>query len=187
MTHSGTLPIMRTAMVAGHIGSAELEDLVARGARLDFRLPAASLERLAALAPANAGGAEILTASLAFQPGTEGYPQFRLVVDGAVPLVCQRCLQPLVWPVAVDVALTVVRTDPEAAGLAEPLETVVLGNDGLVPVQVVEDEVLAVLPLAPKHPDGAPCRPDDLLSPSEQHRPLAGLAELLGRTGPPSE
>ena len=183
---------MCTAMVAGHIGSAELEALVARGARLDVRLPAASFERLAALAPENAGGSEILTgsvlaASFHFQPGAEGFPQFRLLVDGTVPLVCQRCLNPLLWPVAVHVVLTVVRTDPEAAGLAEPLETVVLANDELIPVQVVEDEVLAVLPLAPKHPDGATCRRDDLLSPGDRYRPLAGLAELLGRTDPPVE
>ena len=43
---------MRTAMMAGRIGSAELADLVARGATLDLSLPVSSLARLAALAPA---------------------------------------------------------------------------------------------------------------------------------------
>lgn len=192
---------MRTAMMARRIGSAELTDLVARGATLDLSFPVSSLPRLADLAPWSGGGAgrravtgmlpasaepACLNARFTFQPGAEGYPRLHLVVDGVVPLVCQRCLELLEFPVAVDVLLTMVGTDDEAQGLAEPFDTVLLADGDLVPDQVVEDEVLAALPLAPKHTASVQCgledRSDDKVISGEMHRPMAGLADLLGRS-----
>lgn len=181
---------MRTAMMAGRIGSAELADLVARGATLDFSIPVSSLTRLAALAPpATAVGKVRLNAGFTFQAGAEGYRQLHLVVTGTVPLVCQRCLGSLDLPVGMDVLLTLVRDDQEAGVLADPFDTVLLADGDLVPEQVVEDEVLAALPLAPKHADATACgirvdregdREDNVKS-GEMHRPMAGLADLLGR------
>lgn len=171
---------MRTAMVAGRIGAVELKDLVARGATLDLSFPVSSLARLAALAPSGAEAAN-LTARFQFQSGTEECSQVHLIVAGSVPLVCQRCMDLLVIPVAVDVLLTMVRSDGEAAGLADPFETVLLADGELVPDQVVEDEVLAALPLVPKHLETAPCGREERANSGEMHRPLAGLADLLGR------
>jgi uncharacterized protein len=167
-------------MVVERIGSAELKDLVARGSTLDLSFPVSSLERLAALSP-SAGEAASLTASFTFQPGPEGFPQVRLVVAGAVTLVCQRCLDPVLLPVAIDVLLTLASSDAEAAGLAEPFETALLADGELVPAQVVEDEVLAALPLAPKHSETTRCGREEQMNSGEVHRPLAGLADLLGR------
>ena len=177
---------MRTAMMAGRIGSAELADLVARGAHLDFSFPVSSLTRLAALAPPDAAvGAAQLNAGFTFKAGAEGYPQLHLVVAGTVPVVCQRCLGLLDLPVSIDVLLTLVRNDQEAAVLADPFDTALLADGELVPGQVVEDEVLAALPLAPKHGAATPCGSkagrDDKLKSGEMHRPMAGLADLLGR------
>ena len=172
---------MRTAMGVERIGSAELKDLVARGATLDLSFPVSSLARLVALSP-SAGEAARLTASFTFQSGSEGCPQLHLIVAGSVPLVCQRCMDLLVIPVAVAVLLTMVRSDAEAGGLADPFETVLLADGELVPDQVVEDEVLAALPLVPKHPETAPCGREERANSGEMHRPLAGLADLLGRS-----
>jgi uncharacterized protein len=182
---------MRTAMMAGRIGSAELTDLVARGATLDSSFPLSSLPRLASLGPGSGGATETarqpesLSAHFTFQPGAEGFPRLHLVVDGVVPLVCQRCLELLELPVSVDVLLTMVSTDEQAQALTEPFDTVLLADGELVPGQVVEDEVLAALPLAPKHADRGQCGlengPDDKLISGEMHRPMAGLADLLGR------
>jgi uncharacterized protein len=171
---------MRTAMEARRIGSAELKDLVARGATLDLSVPVSSLARLAALAPSATGEGARLTASFRFQAGTEGCPQVHLTLVGAVSLVCQRCMDPLVLPVAVDVLLTMVRSDAEATGLADPFETVLLVDGELAPDQVIEDEVLAALPLVAKHEDTAPCGREARANSGEMHRPLAGLADLLG-------
>jgi uncharacterized metal-binding protein YceD (DUF177 family) len=57
---------------------------------------------------------------------------------------------------------------------------VALGPDGLVLAEVVEDEVLAALPLAPMHAAGAGCTAGGSASvPDGPNRPLAGLAALL--------
>ena len=122
-----------------------------------------------------------LDASVTFQSGSEGCPQLHLKVAGTVPLVCQRCLELLVLPVTLDVLLTVVRSDAEAAALADPFDTVLLDAGELDLAQVVEDEVLAILPLAARHPETTPCGQAARMSSGETHRPLAGLADLLGR------
>lgn len=201
LTHIKTLPIIGAAMTARRIGSAEIEDLVARRAQLDLRFPVASLPRLASLADAAEGPKTEplpeLQAALAFQPGAEGYPQLHLVVGGSVLVACQRCLQALDWPVNVDVCLTMVSTDREAQGLADPFETLLLTNGELAPDEIVEDEVLAALPLAPRHAEGQHCvapagwdakglSVSGVAEASEPaRRPLAGLAALLGRNDQP--
>jgi uncharacterized protein len=175
---------MRTAMRAGQVGSAELADLVARGATVDLNLTVASLARLAALGvPGSASDAAALGAQGTFQSGPEGYPQLRLTVTGSVGLLCQRCLGELAWPVDLAVVLTLVRDDAEAVGLADPFETALLTDDGLDLAQVVEDEVLASLPLSPRHPETAACGRHGTMNSGETHRPMAGLADLLGRGG----
>jgi len=201
LTHLKTLPIIGAAMTARRIGSVEIEDLVARRAQLDFRFPVASLPRLASLAAAadgpDTGPLPELHAALAFQPGAEGHPQVHLVVGGSVLVACQRCLKALDWPVSVDVCLTVVGTDREAQALADPFDTLLLTNGELVPGDVVEDEVLAALPLAPRHAEGQDCVAPAGWDAGESgasgvaeacepaRRPLAGLAALLGRNDQP--
>lgn len=177
-------------MKAERIGSAELKDLVARTATLDLSIAAPSLARLAALWPAASGGSAVtgasdeevrLEASITFQSGSEGFPQLHLQAAGTVPLVCQRCLALLVLPVTLDVLLTVVQSDAEAVALADPFDTVLLEAGELDLAQVVEDEVLAILPLAARHPETTPCGQAARRNSGETHRPLAGLADLLGR------
>ncbi len=191
--------MMRTAMGGWQYGSAELADLVTRGATVERSLPVSSLGRLAALGtpagwisgrqevpaardvPDRAGEAAILTAEGIFQSGPDGYPQVRLRVTGTVSLICQRCLEPLAWPVHVDELLTLVRSDAEATGLADPFATALLTDAGVEMARVVEDEVMASLPLSPRHPATAACGRQELMNSGETHRPLAGLAGLLGR------
>jgi uncharacterized protein len=179
--------MMRAAMKAERIGSAELKDLVARTAMLRLSFAAPSLARLAALGPAGSAATGAfdavlrLDASFAFQSGSEGHPQLHLTAAGTVPLVCQRCLEGLALPVTLDVLLTTVRNDAEAAALEDPFDTVLLDEGELDLAQVIEDEVLAILPLAARHPETSPCGQAALRNVGETHRPLAGLANLLGR------
>jgi uncharacterized metal-binding protein YceD (DUF177 family) len=177
-------------MKAERIGSVELKDLVARTATLDLSFAAPSLARLAALRPAAPGGPAAtgasdavlqLDARFTFQSGAEGQPQLHLRAAGSVSLVCQRCLELLVLPVTLDELLTVVRNDAEAATLADPFDTVLLEAGELDLAKAVEDAVLAILPLAARHPETTPCGRAARWNSGETHRPLAGLANLLGR------
>lgn len=180
-------------MKSERIGSAELKDLVARTVMLDLSFAAPTLARLAALWPAASSGSVVsrasdevlkLEASFSFQAGAEGHAQLRLKAAGTVPLVCQRCLEQMLLPVSLDIVLTIVRNDVEASGLADPFDVVLLDSGELDLAQVVEDEVLAILPLAATHPETHPCGLAARKSLGEVHRPLAGLASLLGRDDP---
>lgn len=71
-------------------------------------------------------------------------------IEAELPLMCQRCLEPMTQPVSVEFRLIWVRSDREAAALEteEPL----LAPDGRVNVtQLVEDELLLVAPAVPMH------------------------------------
>ena len=78
--------------------------------------------------------------------------------------------------------LTLVRSDAEAAGLTAPFETALLADGELLLTQIIEDEVLAALPLAPKHSETAACGRVEQANSGEMYRPMAGLADLLGRS-----
>ena len=133
-----------------------------------------------------------LTADLQFLSGPEGHPQIRLRIRGSLPLVCQRCLDAVTWPVAVEALLTVVGSEVEAQGLADPFDTAIMPAEGLDPGELVVDEVLASLPLAPMHEPGTgrgPCAAvaatGSTAAPAvETQRPFADLrARLKGRGG----
>ena len=84
--------------------------------------------------------------------------------------------------------LTAVASERLADELADPFDTVLLEEDGGLALRAaVEDEILAALPLAPRHEDAAACEavgeieaaPEGSVEPMS--RPFAGLAGLMGR------
>jgi DUF177 domain-containing protein len=86
-------------------------------------------------------------------------PALRLEVDGEISLCCQRCLGPLAYPLAVQRELVLVAGADEFEQAADEPDSV-----DMVPLvaridlrELVEEEVLLALPLAPRHPAGA-CR-----------------------------
>lgn len=103
--------------------------------------------------------------------------------------MCQRCLAPVGWPLEIDVALTIVATDAETGELASPFDSIVLGAEGdLLLRSVVEDEIVAILPLSPLHASEAECQagvrlaePHTDARPRQTNRPFADLATLLSR------
>ncbi|MEQ6341469.1 MAG: YceD family protein [Gammaproteobacteria bacterium] len=98
---------------------------------------------------------------------TQGAVDFELVFDvdlegircvhgslrTQLDVICQRCLQPMKLPLEANVALGVVVSMQEAETLPSAYEPLVVG---VVPVslkEMVEDELLLVLPVAPMHPE----------------------------------
>ncbi len=178
-------------MPGGMIGSEALRDLVARGQSRRFQYPIADLDRLASVAVAGPGEPGHLSATLVFAAGGEGRPQLALEVKGTIRLTCQRCLEPLMWPLEVRAVLTMVGSEAEAMQLEDPFDVVLVPEEGLSPALVIEDEVLAGLPLSPLHDAADPaCKVPGgdagivvaaADRPQEVNTPLAGLAALMGR------
>jgi uncharacterized metal-binding protein YceD (DUF177 family) len=84
-----------------------------------------------------------------------------------------------------------VADDTEADGLASPFDSILLDQEGGLPLRtVVEDEILSALPLAPVHADPSECKgasPVPLgagTAPERQaHRPFERLGRLMGTGG----
>lgn len=86
----------------------------------------------------------------------------RCVIRGTasarVTLPCQRCLEPVRLTLQTAFHDAVVRDEAAAEGLPEELEPIIAGHS-LAPAEVVEDELLLVLPIVPRHEDSAACGP----------------------------
>lgn len=106
-----------------------------------------------------------------------------LRADVVVTLQCQRCLQSVVQPLAVDRRLRFVRSEAEAERLDEASDDDVLV---LLPRldlhELVEDELILALPLVPRHedacPEPLPMPIDDLPDEEPAPNPFAALAAL---------
>lgn len=101
----------------------------------------------------------------------KGSPQMVMRVEGAVNLICQRCLSPFAHPVGSETVLVLARDEAEADEVEELMDDesidVIVGSNALDLLQLVEDEVLLSIPLSPRHeacpgdvPAAAPDKPE---------------------------
>lgn len=89
--------------------------------------------------------------------------RLRLQVQGEVGRVCQRCLGGMLQRVEIDHTLRLARNASELERLdAEPDNDAILAEASLDLVELLEDEVLLSLPMAPMHPAGDCARPGQL-------------------------
>ena len=147
-------------------------------ARLQGSWPAAELKRLRDVLRSADGE---LSYELRGVPEQQGRPALRLRVDGLLPLVCQRCLGTLEYPLHIEVSLLLAATQAEID--AEPLvpdgpESIVAGRDMQVQA-LVEDEVLLAIPIAPRH---EACASDATGLAGAKQTPFAGLRGMMGGT-----
>jgi len=114
-------------------------------------------------------------------PEERGCPALRLKVGGSLQLVCQRCLGALEFPLRVEVSLLLAKSQAEVD--AEPLaadgpERIVAGREMQVR-ELVEDEVLLAIPLAPRHER---CAADKAQGAGTGNSPFAALRGMVGST-----
>jgi uncharacterized protein len=77
------------------------------------------------------------------------------VIDGKIEatlnLICQNCLQAMEWPVNHAIKLGIVSSIEEANRLPEDCEPLLLEDEKILLKDIVEDELLLILPQFPKH------------------------------------
>ncbi|NDP48088.1 MAG: hypothetical protein GZ085_06765 [Sulfuriferula multivorans] len=79
----------------------------------------------------------------------------KLTVHGQVELMCQRCLSGMPHVIEIDRTVYLARTETEMERLDEmPDSDAILVSESLGLVELVEDEVLLGLPMAPMHAKG---------------------------------
>jgi len=106
----------------------------------------------------------------------------QLKVQGSVALTCQRCLQPFEYEIKVDAYYVLVRDESEMPAPEEEGD-----DEDYLPIQVemrvldlIEDEVLLALPIAPKHEEGA-CTNENSIETYKKPNPFAKLALLKSK------
>ena len=89
----------------------------------------------------------------------EGRPAISIDIEGDVPLVCQRCLARMAWPVSQGTEVLLAHDEDELATLdAETEGDVILADRPLDAATLVEDELVLTLPFAPRHEGECPGR-----------------------------
>ena len=131
-------------------GSFDAFDLVRRGATYSGKFDAVSLPRIADQLAEEGGSAEV-SWRINGVNDPSGRPALEVCVEGSVPLVCQRCLQPYAWPAAQLTTLLLARDERELATLdAEDEHEVILAAAPLDAATLAEDELLLTMPFAPR-------------------------------------
>ena len=108
-----------------------------------------SMERLPRLAQLQ-GSTEGLEYHLRGGRASNGKPCLRLSVKGSVKLLCQRCLEPVQFPIAVDAELQLAENLREISEADDEIDRV-LASRNMDVASLVEDEVILELPMAVRH------------------------------------
>jgi DUF177 domain-containing protein len=117
-----------------------------RGA-LKGQIPLRSLDRLAKMLVNDAGTVNV---NLFF--GREGrLAKIEGHIEAVLELECQNCLEAVEWPVNCIVKLGIVASIDQANRLPEDYEPLIV-EEGNIPLKdIIEDEILLILPAFPKH------------------------------------
>jgi uncharacterized protein len=145
------------------------------GSRLEGTCPVADFPRLRDALHSSIG---VLRYELRGVGEEQGRPALQLRVAGSLQLVCQRCLGALEHPLRIESVLQLAASQEEMD--AQPLEAegpeqIVAGRE--MPVHdLIEDELLLALPIAPRHEGCARGAAD---AAGKTHTPFAGLRGLM--------
>ena len=116
-------------------------------------LPIATMSRLCG-ALADSGG--VVKFELDFGRDSFGTDYVDVHAEASLTLICQRTLEPFALPVTVHTRLGLIRQERDEAALPPDCEPLLVAADGrLNPADVIEDELLLVLPLVPVNPDSS--------------------------------
>jgi uncharacterized protein len=132
-------------------GAFDAFDLALRRGKLAGTVDVARMGRAVdRLAPG--GGASDLSWRISGTTDAMGRPALEVRLDGSVTLECQRCLQAFAWPVAQCTTLLLARDERELAVLdaGDDEHEVLLADAPQDALTLIEDEVLLVLPFAPR-------------------------------------
>lgn len=154
--------------------------LAAAGGGLQGEIPVRDMARLKPLLSTADS-----TVSLTLQGGVDDQHIHFIAghVKTAVKVICQRCLHPMPLPLAADFRLGLVRAQDQAGSLPEEYDPLVAPDGELAVADLLEDELILALPLAPRHEELSQCQENGYISSgdpgiTETRHPFAALAPL---------
>ncbi|MEP7312711.1 MAG: YceD family protein [Pseudomonadota bacterium] len=159
--------------------------LADEGAELTFAIDVTRMPRLLDLLAAPTGRAH---GTVTFGRD-RGFAVARVDVTADLTLQCQRCLKPLVTEVQGESQVFLLESEADAERAPAEVETMVAQEGRLRIAELVEEDLLLALPVAPRHERASECATSvKVLQPEaakpDVQRPFASLNELLGRDEP---
>jgi len=130
--------------------------LVEQGRMFDGVSDIANLNRIADLLADKNG---TLSVSLKFYRNESALPALQGQITGNLSLICQRCLDKMLLPIASPIDLVFVSSDEKAQSLQEGYETYLVEESRILLNDLIEDEVLLGIPQLVVHDHCEPYRP----------------------------
>ncbi|MEH6529319.1 MAG: YceD family protein [Porticoccus sp.] len=96
---------------------------------------------------------EPIVANLIFDTAEQGQKMVRGNASTTVLMACQRCLEPMKLPLAVEMALGIVWSEDQAKSLPRELDPWIVEDEAGDITALVEDELLLALPFVMYHPE----------------------------------
>jgi uncharacterized protein len=156
-------------------------DFAKNGKHTSGELPVAELPRLLDMLETPHG---VLHYTVQGGVDKQGIPFLDVGVTGLCRLRCQRCLNGMDYPVRLDTRLLLRdqagldALDDDVAGGSEEEFDSILADTHLNVLDMLEEEILLSLPIAPKHELGACRATDGENAHGEEKSPFAVLAQL---------
>jgi uncharacterized protein len=175
-------------MSLGWSRRAPVDSLVGTETTLDFTIPISELPRVAHELTSKDGEAK---GHVRFSR-QQGQAVADLEVSAQPEVVCQRCMQPMRWPVKVKSRVALVSDYDSADRVPQEMEVFLVEADSVSVRDLVDEEVMLALPNVPRHAEdnecarrkvqlpGQPDEPEDAQDLQVQ-KPFAQLGELLKR------
>ena len=115
---------------------------------LDGEIQLTQMKRLMPLLARTEGAVQL---SLEFGVDTTGLATMIGTAQAKLDLLCQRCLEPMAWPLELQLALAFIRPKVDEAGIPGPYEPYVVESVPLRLSDMIEDEIILALPSIPRH------------------------------------
>ena len=131
--------------------------LVEQRILLSGEMPVKQFPRLKKLLSTNTG---VIQVDLVFtRTNVTALPVITGTIAGNLELVCQRCLDAVLFVVKSDLNIVLVKTDAEAKRLQNDYDTWLVEDDRIFLQDFIEDEILLVLPHSALHDECEPFKP----------------------------
>jgi len=78
-------------------------------------------------------------------------PMIRGWIKTTLPMICQRCLQPMQWQIDTTISLMILANEAEEDTLSDEVDALILHTTTVTMRELVENELILAIPLVPKH------------------------------------
>ena len=175
-------------MSLGWSRRAPVDTLVGTETAIDFSIPLVELPRVSRELTTTDGEAK---GHVRFSR-QQGHAVADLEVSAQPEVICQRCMQPMRWPVNVNSRVALVSDYDAVDRVPEGLEVFLVEADSVSVRDLVDEEIMLAWPNVPRHEEGSECArrkvqlpglPDepDAAAEAQVQKPFAQLGELLKR------